>query len=100
MTIAKFTPLLALLLSGCASSSQTYATDGRAAYSLNCSGTVRNWGACEQRAGEICQSAGYDVLSRTGERGAMASASQYGAFATSTVMRTMLIACRRGKAQP
>lgn len=81
---------------GCASSTQTYTPDGREGYSLNCSGTARTWGMCEQKAGEICGSRGYNILSTSGDQGVIATASSGGNFfATSTISRTMLIVCRR-----
>ena len=55
------------LLSSCATVRETYAPDGRKAYSLNCSGTARGWDKCSNAAGEACKGAGYDILDRTGE---------------------------------
>ena len=37
------TLLASTLLSSCATVRETYASDGRKAYSLNCSGTARGW---------------------------------------------------------
>ena len=86
--------LVAALLAGCASSSQTYTSDGRVGYSLNCSGTARNWGMCEQKAGELCGARGYDILSTTGDHGLIATAGGGNFFASTTISRTMLIACK------
>lgn len=86
--------LVIVLLSGCASSSQTYTSDGRAGYSLNCSGTARNWGMCESKAGEICGARGYEILSRTGDQGFIASGNNGDFYAGTTTKRNMLIACR------
>lgn len=83
-----------LLLAGCASSAPTYTADGRQGHSLNCSGTARTWGMCEQKAGEICGAKGYNILTATSDNGMMATASQGSFFATTTVSRTMLIACK------
>lgn len=96
----KVTPVLAGLVVavsfvGCASSSKTYTADGREGYSLNCSGTARNWGMCEQKAGELCGSRGYQILSTTGDKGLIATAGSGGNFfATTTISRTMLVACK------
>jgi hypothetical protein len=84
-----------LVLGGCASSSKTYTADGREGYSLNCSGTARNWGACLEKAGDLCGTRGYDVLERSGDEGAVVSANQYGAYGSTTRTRTMLIACKK-----
>lgn len=111
----KFVMLIGILgLTACASATKTYAPDGREAYNLNCSGTARNWGMCNQKAGEICGSKGYDVVTRIGEQGAMvngsSNSSMSGAgnsnswgiggsssssiFASTTHSRTMTIACK------
>jgi hypothetical protein len=89
-----FTVFFATFLIGCASSSQTYTSDGRVGYSLNCSGTARNWGMCEQKAGELCGTRGYEVLSTTGDHGVVVTASNGSAYASTTISRTMLITCK------
>ncbi len=85
-------------LVGCASSTKTYAPDGREAYSLDCSGTARNWGMCYEKAGEICTTRGYDIIVQSGEQGASGSgyANQQsaGVHASSLHFRTMTIACK------
>ena len=65
----------AVLAGGCASAHQTYTSDGKVGHSLNCSGTARNWGMCYEKAGELCGAKGYDVLQKSGEQGAMATAN-------------------------
>jgi hypothetical protein len=83
------------LVTACASSSQTFTADGKVGHSLNCSGTARNWGMCEQKAGELCGAKGYNILSTTGDRGVIATAGSGGNFfLTSTISRTMLVACK------
>ena len=83
-----------VVLAGCAFSHQTYAPDGRAAYSINCSGAALSWGACYEKAGSICRGAGYDVLAGGSERGAAIGGGSYGFFGGTTVTRSMLIACK------
>ena len=68
-----FVLLTASLLSACATVRETYAPDGRKAYSLNCSGTARGWDKCFNAAGEKCQGAGYDILDRVGEDASFAT---------------------------
>lgn len=82
-------PLLAL--AACASSSRTYAPDGRVAYSLNCSGMARSWGDCYAKAGDLCGAAGYDVMTRDADRGALIT----GGMAGTVQSRTMVIACKK-----
>ncbi len=88
-----------LALAGCASSTKTYAPDGREAFSLDCSGTARNWGMCNVKAGEICKEKGYDIISQEGEQGESVggSANQQTAsiYGSSLHFRTMTIACKK-----
>lgn len=91
------------LLGGCATATQTFAPDGRAAYSINCSGNDRSWGMCFEKAGELCGSAGYDVYDRTAEGGwvsggygaANASGATRSSYGGSTTSRTILISCKK-----
>lgn len=107
-------------LQGCATASQTYLPDGRMGFNLNCSGSMLNWGVCQEKAGEICGARGYDVISHQGENlgnittynssySASAFANHYQAnamgfgqanmFSTPVVTRTMLIACHTPQMQ-
>lgn len=84
-----------VLLGGCASARQTYTADGSTGHSIDCSGTARNWGMCFEKAGEICGTRGYEVLNRSGDQGAVATANQYGGFAGSVISRTLIIQCKK-----
>ncbi len=83
-----------LLLAGCANTSQVYTADGQTGHALNCSGLARSWNACFEAAGQICKERGYNVLSSSAERGAVAGATPTGAFGSTTQTRTMVIACK------
>lgn len=85
----------ALVLCGCATSSQTYAPDGSVGYSLNCSGLALTWGACLEKAGNICGTKGYNIISASGDRGAIANINDTNAFAGTTISRSMLISCKK-----
>ena len=87
--------LVVCLIGGWVTAKQTYSSDGEIAYSLNCSGAANNWGKCNEKAGEICGSKGYDVLTKEGEQGGVASASSSNAFASSLHFRTMTVACKK-----
>lgn len=91
--------LLAIVLVGCATVKETYAPDGRKAYTLNCSGLARGWDKCFSAAGEICKSAGYDILDRSSEGISVASfggsSASFGGSAASSNERSMVIACKR-----
>lgn len=87
---------LCMALAGCAVSHQTYAPDGRAAYSINCSGMALTWGACYEKAGDLCGAGGYDILGGGAETsGQILAATQYGLFGGNTMPRSLIVACKR-----
>ena len=87
--------LVVAVLGGCATSRQTYTSDGQQGYSINCSGSALNWGMCYEKAGEICGGKGYEVLQKSGDQGAMISGTQFGLFGGSVINRSMIIKCKR-----
>ena len=97
------TLLASALLSSCATVRETYAPDGRKAFSLNCSGTARGWDKCFNAAGEACKGAGYDILDRIGEDASFATlaGSAYnsnGSVSGSSVKtreRSLIVACKK-----
>ena len=86
--------LTLLSLTACADVTSSYAPDGRRAYELKCSGTMRGWGTCESKAESLCEPAGYDVLRKTGENAAPAGSGAGGVYGSLTDERSMLIACK------
>jgi hypothetical protein len=86
--------LIILFIEGCATASKTYLPSGEEGYSVTCSGTALTWGNCYQKAGELCGSRGYDVISRSDDQGAAVVANQYGLYGGSTIQRNMLIKCK------
>jgi hypothetical protein len=80
----------AVVLVGCATASKTFGPDGRPSYALNCSGLARSWGDCETKAGELCGPRGYDIVSRNGDTGAVATNS----FAGTVITRSLVISCK------
>lgn len=86
--------LLALALVGCATSSTTYLPDGRKGHAINCSGSAVPWSACQQKAGDLCQAKGYDIISVNGEQGATFVATSNFASGGTTSNKSMLIACK------
>ena len=91
------------LLISCATVRETYAPDGRKAYSLNSSGTARGWDKSFNAAGEACKGAGYDILDRTGEDASFAtlagsaykSSGSVSGSSVKTSDRSMVIACKK-----
>ena len=90
--------VIGLFLVGCATVNESYAPDGRKAYTLNCSGSARGWDKCLKAAGEICKDAGYDVIDRVSEETGAAYAggtnNGFGAGASKNSERAMMIACK------
>lgn len=83
------------ILSGCATSSKTFAPDGRDAYTIDCSGLGGSWGMCLTKAGDICGSKGYDLLTSAGDKGVIATVTPDMAYAGNTISRNILIACKK-----
>ncbi|HGJ5883030.1 hypothetical protein [Arsenophonus sp.] len=102
--------LLSLTLAGCATYKKTYAPDGREAFSIDCSGLASNWGACLSKAGELCSTKGYDMLTNVSDAGhsstlmgnsnadanAIRASSQSNVMAMSgsVINRNLLITCK------
>lgn len=83
------------LITGCATVSKTYTSNGEEAYTLNCSGTARGWDTCFKAAGNLCGTQGYNVLEKSSEDTAVANANNNTFFATKTHERSMLISCKK-----
>lgn len=98
--------LLALLpLAGCmlpAPASKTYGPSGKPAYSISCPGSMNSWGHCYERAGDLCGTAGYDIVMQNGSATPFGMANGYansaGASATgfsgAAVSRNILVQCK------
>lgn len=88
---------LCVLLAGCATATKTYAPDGREAYTIECSGVGGSWAICQAKAGDLCGTKGYDLISTGSDHGAIANvdANSGTAFATNTISRSMYIACKK-----
>lgn len=81
------------LLVGCARSTELYTQDGRVGYQIDCSGSAMTWGACYQKAGELCGARGYQVIGVDGSERPILTATQFGIIAGSMVTRTAVIMC-------
>lgn len=94
---------LVTFLGACATVKETYSSDGRKGYTLNCSGKARGWDKCYAAAGEMCKESGYDILDRTSEDvsstvvsgSANSSGGSVWGSSVKTNERTMVIACKR-----
>lgn len=83
-----------LALSGCAVDKPTYGPDGRAAHSINCSGSALTWNACYEKAGEVCRTKGYSVIAQNGASSATGGAVAGSAFFGPIISRTLLVECK------
>lgn len=86
--------LLILLMTGCATSRETYTENGQLGHSINCSGSALHWGMCYEKAGKLCGEKGYEVLAKSGDQGAMITGTQFGLVGSSVMSRSMLIQCK------
>lgn len=84
----------ALLLTGCAASKTTYLPDGTKGQSINCSGPYLNWGACYEKAGQLCKTRGYEIVHREGDVNESATATRDVSIAGANVQRTLVIKCK------
>lgn len=91
----KIAVLAVLALAGCATAKTTYLPDGSQGHSIQCSGTALNWGMCYEKAGALCGAKGYEVVTRSGDQGAIVSGSQTGVFGGSVMNRSMLVKCKQ-----
>ena len=76
--------LLTLLIAGCATDKTMFYKDGQQVHVLSCSGPT--FTGCLEKASNICQSGGYDVLDRSSVR-------QSGII-SATEHKELIVACR------
>jgi hypothetical protein len=86
--------LVGATLAACSTPKPVYLADGRPGYSVDCSGTVRTWGECMEKAGEVCGSRGFDVLSQNGTNSHIVNTFGGNNQVIPTASRTMLVACK------
>jgi hypothetical protein len=105
-TMASAIAAAAISLAACSSSKPVYTADGQQGHVVTCTpgwtggiiGAVANastsWGQCYERAGEICGTAGYDIIKQVGEGGVYGQAGDGGGFVSSTNNRMMVVKCK------
>jgi hypothetical protein len=86
--------LATALMAACASTKPVYLPDGRQGYSVDCSGTVRTWGQCLEKAGAACGSRGYEVVDQAGNNSFVHNTMGGNFQVIPTASRTMIIACK------
>ncbi|WP_263147484.1 hypothetical protein [Pseudomonas sp. RIT-PI-AD] len=85
---------IALLMTGCASVSDTTLPNGRAAIDVDCSGQALKWEACYAKAAEVCPTRGYHVLGKKGDPDAAPSDAPLGIEPGEFAARSMVITCK------
>ncbi|SAL25988.1 hypothetical protein AWB69_01940 [Caballeronia udeis] len=88
----------ALALAGCANSAKmTYLPSGDTGFAINCSGgdASTSWAECYKKAGEMCGSYGYDVVSKDVDNGATSGGTVAGIFGANVKNRSMVIRCKQ-----
>ena len=92
-----FVLIIVSALVGCATAppTQTYLSDGRQGYLIDCSGSKKSWGICYQQAGELCGISGYEVVAQGGDTGYRAGTPPSGAYTVSTTTRSLMVACNK-----
>ncbi|MES2249206.1 MAG: hypothetical protein V4645_18140 [Pseudomonadota bacterium] len=84
----------ALALGGCATSRTITGQDGKPLHKISCDGSVLSIDACYEKAGELCGSAGYDIVNQNGSVTPFFVASGGSFTSGAAVYRTVLARCR------
>ena len=89
-----------LLISACATVTETYLPSGKKGYNIGCDGSALSWDLCYNKAGEICKSRGYRVINKSGDKNpVMVPQENYNTgnydfqYAGLYVSRSLLIEC-------
>lgn len=83
----------ALVLSGCATSRTIVGQDGKPLHKISCDGTDLSIDACYEKAGELCGSAGYDILGQDGSARNQIIASPTTFAMIPVITRTVMARC-------
>jgi hypothetical protein len=86
-----------IALGGCATSRTITGQDGKPLHKISCDGPALSMDACYEKAGELCGSAGFDIVNQAGQATPFFIAGG-GTFSAGTmVTRTVLAQCREPK---
>ena len=78
--------VLIVLLAGCATSRAVVGQDGKTVHKISCDGMALKIDACFEKAGELCGSAGYDIVSQDANVTPIFAPGVYSAYVSRTVM--------------
>lgn len=84
----------ALALAGCTTSRQIVGQDGKPAHQISCDGQAQGMDACYRKAGELCGTAGYDVVGQDGSARPFFVAAGGSFSSGAAVYRSLTVACR------
>lgn len=84
----------ALVLGGCATSRTIIGQDGKPLHKISCDGSALGMDACYEKAGELCEGAGYDVIGQDGTAQPYFFASGGSFYSGAMVTRSLLARCR------
>ncbi len=85
---------ISFIVSACATVDKTYGPNGEESYAITCSGTAQDWGSCLSKAGEICGSRGYNIISKNGDKGGVITANKDMLFGGTAINRSLLVSCK------
>lgn len=85
---------VACALSGCATSRTIVGQDGKPLHKISCDGSALDIHACYEKAGELCGSAGYDILGQDGSATNQVFVSPTSFSMVPIVSRTVMARCR------
>ncbi len=96
MTILRMIILLIIctIFLSCATATKTYSPSGNVGFNIDCSGSALNWGHCYTKAGEICGSRGYVIISKSGDKGVSMGAGKTWLYGGTIITRSMIIECK------
>lgn len=84
----------AVALGGCATSRTITGADGKPLHKISCDGSALSIEACYEKAGELCGSAGYEIVNQGGTATPFVFASPSSFTAGTIVSRTVYARCR------
>ena len=83
-----------LALTGCATASNTYLTNGEQGLSIDCSGEAGSWASCYEKAEASCAGTGYQIVSTQGTPAPKESDKTLGVDVGNYKSRSVIVVCK------
>ena len=83
-----------LALTGCATASNTYLTNGEQGLSIDCSGEAGSWASCYEKAEASCAGTGYQIVSTEGTPAPKESDKTLGVDVGNYKNRSVVVVCK------